>query len=147
MTQKKVKEMSKLIKGTVEAIMSKPPIVVHKNDSVQDAAKLMFNNRIGSVLVVDDDGKLIGIVTERDLVYLVSLGKSHLAGEYPIWQLMTENPVTGKPTDTIDEALVRMKEINVRHLPIVDEEGRPVGIISIRDVIDYILRAIRIIHG
>ncbi|MGC9114591.1 MAG: CBS domain-containing protein [Fervidicoccaceae archaeon] len=139
--------MSKTSKGTVEAIMSKPPITMHKNDSVLDAAKLMFNNRIGSVLVVDDSGKLIGIVTERDLVYLVSLGKSHLASEYPVWQLMTENPVTAKPTDSIEEALARMKEINVRHLPVVDEDGRPVGVISVRDIIDFMLRMIRIIHG
>lgn len=127
--------------------MSKPPIVVHKNDSVQEAAKLMFNNRIGSVLVVDEEGKLVGIVTERDLVYLVSLGKSHLASEYPVWQLMTENPVTAKPTDTIEEALSRMKEINVRHLPVVDEDGKPIGVLSIRDIIDFMLRMIRIIHG
>jgi len=139
--------MSKSSKGTVESIMSKPPIVVHKDNTAQDAAKLMFNNRIGSVLVVDDDGKLIGIVTERDLVYLVSLGKSHLASEYPVWQLMTENPVTAKPTDTIEEALARMKEINVRHLPVVDEDGRPIGVLSIRDIIDFMLRLIRTIHG
>ncbi|MEM0061321.1 MAG: CBS domain-containing protein [Fervidicoccaceae archaeon] len=139
--------MSKSSKGTVESIMSKPPITVHKNDSVQDAAKLMFNNRIGSVLVVDDDGRLIGILTERDLVYLVSTGKSQLLNEYPVWQLMTENPVTAKPTDTIEEALARMKEINVRHLPVVDDDGKPVGVLSIRDIIDFMLRMIRLIHG
>ncbi|MEM0113407.1 MAG: CBS domain-containing protein, partial [Metallosphaera sp.] len=77
----------------------------------------------------------------------VSTGKSQLLNEYPVWQLMTENPVTAKPTDTIEEALARMKEINVRHLPVVDDDGKPVGVLSIRDIIDFMLRMIRLIHG
>lgn len=126
--------------------MSKPPILLHKNASVQEAAKLMFNNRIGSVLIVDDTGKLIGIVTERDLVYLVAMGKLHLANEYPVWQLMTENPITAKPEDTIEEALARMKEINVRHLPVIDNEGKPIGVVSLRDIINFLIGMLRSLH-
>ncbi len=134
-------------KGLVESIMSKPPLTINKNSSVQEAAKIMFNNRVGSVLVIDDDdGKLVGIITERDLVYLVAMGKLHLASEYPVWQIMTENPITAKPSDPIDEALARMKEINVRHLPVVDDEGKPVGVVSIRDVMDFIMKIMRLVH-
>ncbi len=123
--------------------MSTPPLTVKKDSSVQEAAKIMFNNKVGSVLVVDNDGKLIGIVTERDLVYLVASGKLHLASEYPVWEIMTENPVTASPRETIDDALSRMKEIRVRHLPVVDEEGKPIGVVSIRDIMDYVLEVLR----
>ena len=129
----------KKIELTIKNIMSSPPIKINKNASVQDAAKLMFNNRIGSVLVVDDEDKLVGIVTERDLVYLVATGKTGISNEYPVWQIMTENPITVRPDETISDAITKMKDIKVRHLPVVDENGKPVGVISMRDVIGLML--------
>jgi CBS domain-containing protein len=131
----------------IKDIMSKPPLTVRKDASVQEAAKVMFNNRVGSVLVVDEDGKLTGIVTERDLVYLVASGKLHLASEYPVWEIMTENPVTANPNETVEDALLRMKEINVRHLPVVDEDGKPVGVVSIRDILSYMIDYLKKIHA
>ena len=122
----------------VDKVMSKPPITVHKNSSVQEAARLMFNNRIGSVLVVDDEGRLVGIVTERDLVYLVATGKVDLAKEYPVWQIMTENPITASPEESVLEALVKMSEARIRHLPVVDENGKPLGMVSYRDIMNII---------
>ncbi|MGB9830849.1 MAG: CBS domain-containing protein, partial [Fervidicoccus fontis] len=95
--------------------------------------------RIGSVLVVEDDGRLIGILTERDLVYLVASDKLHTASEMKVWHLMTENPITVKANETIGDALSKMKEVNIRHLPVVNDEGKPIGIISMRDILDYII--------
>lgn len=126
----------------VDRVMSKPPITVHKSASVQEAARLMFNHRIGSVLVVDDEGKLVGIVTERDLVYLVATGKVDLARDYPVWQIMTENPITASPEESVLEALVKMSEARIRHLPVVDEAGKPVGVISYRDIMSVISKLI-----
>jgi len=129
----------KKIELIIKNIMSSPPIKINKNASVQEAAKLMFNNRIGSVLVVDDEDKLVGIVTERDLVYLVATGKTGISNEYPVWQIMTENPITVRPEETISDAITKMKDIKVRHLPVVDENGKPIGVISMRDVIGLML--------
>lgn len=120
-------------------IMSSPVLTVKKEDSVREAAKIMYNNRIGSVVVVDDDGKIAGILTERDLIYLIALGKKELFTEYPVWQIMTENPITGKPNESITEALLKMKEAKIRHLPVVDEENRPIGMVSIRDILEIIV--------
>lgn len=119
-------------------IMSTPVLTVKKDDSVREAAKIMYNNRIGSVVVVDDDGKIAGILTERDLIYLIALGKREIFTEYPVWQIMTENPITGKPDDSIIDALNKMKEAKIRHLPVVDEDGRPIGMVSIRDILEII---------
>ncbi len=130
------------MKYKVRDIMSTPPITIKADASVQDAAKLMFENKIGSVLVVDDEGVLKGIITERDLVYIVASGKNIVASKYPVWQAMTEDPITIEPEDPITRAIAIMKEANIRHLPVVDKDKKPIGVISIRDVVNYIIELI-----
>ncbi len=130
------------MKYRVIDIMSTPPITLDINASVKKAARLMFDNRIGSVLIVDEEEKLRGIVTERDLIYLVATGKTTSVDEYPVWQIMTENPITIAPYEPVTRALAIMREANIRHLPVVDEENKPIGVISIRDVVNYIVEVI-----
>ncbi len=130
------------MKYRVIDIMSTPPITLNINASVKEAARLMFDNRIGSVLIVDEEEKLRGIVTERDLIYLVATGKTTSVDEYPVWQIMTENPITIAPHEPVTRALAIMREANIRHLPVVDEENKPIGVISIRDVVNYIVEVI-----
>ena len=127
------------IEMRVEHVMSTPPLTVGKDEPVQKAARVMFDNRVGSVLVVDSDGKLVGIVTERDLVYLIARGIEFLASRYPVWEIMSEDPVTVGPDTSIQEAMEKMKELRIRHLPVVDDEGRPLGVISMRDIIELML--------
>ncbi len=124
----------------VEDIMVSPPVTVSRNTSIQEAARIMYEKRIGSVLVVDDDGRLIGIVTERDIVFACSQGWD--SSRHAVWEIMTENPVTVKPSDNVVTAMEKMRELGIRHLPVVDEEGRPVGMISFRDVMDLVLTLI-----
>ncbi len=121
----------------VEDIMSTPPITIDRNAKIRVAARLMHDNRVGSVLVVDDEGKLIGIVTERDIVFACAEGWS--ADQHEVWEIMTENPITIKPSDTIGVALEKMGETGVRHLPVVDDEGKPVGVVAFRDIANTIL--------
>ncbi len=118
----------------VEDVMSTPPIVIDRDEPIEKAAKLMCDNRVGSVLVVDKDRKLAGIITERDIVFAVASGK--IGKGLPVWMFMTENPVTVTPQAPLTEALEKMRSINVRHLPVVDNEGKPVGALSIRDVVE-----------
>lgn len=94
----------------------------------------MCKEGIGSVMVVDKEGKLIGIVTERDLIHAIT--KKDIGRGIPVWMIMTENPVTIQPGAQIVEAIKKMRDINVRHLPVVDKDGKPVGMISMRDLID-----------
>jgi len=130
---------SRLSEIKLSMIMSTPPITVRKEDSVKEAARIMYNNRIGSVIVVDEEGRVVGILTERDLIYLIALGKKELFSEYPVWQIMTENPITGRPDETVLEALSKMKEAKIRHLPVVDDENRPLGMVSVRDILEIIV--------
>ncbi len=129
----------------VSDLMTTPPITVHRDTSIEDAARKMYENRVGSVLVVDEEGKLVGIVTERDILYAVVRGK--VGRGLPVWDIMTDNPITARPDEPLIEAIERMREANIRHLPVVDEEGRPVGVLSLRDVVDYLLTLLHILGG
>ena len=120
-----------------EDIMTQPPVTVTMDTSLRKISEIMIDKRIGSVLVVDEEGKLRGIVTERDIVFACSQGWN--ADERKAWEVMTENPISVKRDENILEVIRKMRDVNVRHIPVVDEEGKPVGVISSRDVLDIIL--------
>ena len=114
-------------------IMSKPPITVPEKTPLREVAKLMCENKIGSVLIVGSDGKLRGIVTERDVTCAAS--KENDVCQMPVWEFMTPDPAVVYETSPISEVIEKFSELGVRHLPVVDKEGRPVGVISVRDVL------------
>ncbi len=121
----------------VEDLMSAPAITIDRDKPLEEAAKLMKENNIGSVIVVSKDGKIEGIITERDLVFAMAEGK--VGKNYPVWMFMTENPITVEPGTPIIDALKLMRDANIRHLPVVDKEGKPVGMLSIRDLVEAIV--------
>ena len=128
-----------------EDVMSKPPITLPVTATVDDAIKLMWENSVGSVLIVDENGKLVGIVPQRDVLYT---GYRGLCGKgIPVRDVMTENPITAKPGDPIDEVSRKMREADISHLPVVDEEGKPVGVLSVKDVIDASMLLLKVLLG
>ncbi len=120
-----------------EDIMTQPPITAKLNTKLVEAAKIMIENRIGSLLVVDEEGKLRGIITERDIVFAASQGWDPTQRE--VWEVMSENPITVTPDTDIVEVIEKMRTMDVRHMPVVDQEGKPVGVIASRDVLDTVL--------
>ncbi len=118
----------------VSDIMVKDVVTAKENDKIRDVAIRMYEKKIGSVVVVDDEGKPIGIVTERDLVYVVARA---LTPDTPAWMVMTENPVVINENALVTEAMEKMRELNIRHLPVVDASGRLVGMVSFRDIVDF----------
>jgi CBS domain-containing protein len=118
----------------VSDIMVKDVVTAKENDKIRDVAIRMYEKKIGSVVIVDDEGKPIGIVTERDLVYVVARA---LTPDTPAWMVMTENPVVINENALVTEAMEKMRELNIRHLPVVDASGRLVGMVSFRDIIDF----------
>lgn len=117
----------------VSDIMTRDVVTVNESTTLSTIAALMYEKGVGSVVVVDNENKPIGIVTERDIVYAVA---KNLRRDAPAWSFMTENPVVVKDTDLITVAMEKMRELNIRHLPVVNEEGKLVGIISFRDIVD-----------
>jgi CBS domain-containing protein len=113
------------------------PVTVQPSTSVREAVKLMHREDSSSVVVVDDDGRPIGIFTERDLVRVVAEGVS-LDSE--ISRVMTPKPVTVRADDPISVALSKMIEHRIRNLPVVDAEGRLAGLVTARDVTEVLKR-------
>jgi CBS domain-containing protein len=107
------------------------------NTSVMQAARHMHTRHVRAVLVVEGDANLVGIFTERDLLREVAGSKLDLETT-PVDHVMTENPETLQATDSIVFALNKMSLGGFRHVPLVDGAGKPVGIISVRDIVDYI---------
>ena len=116
--------------STVGEIMTSDVLTVEPSDTIGETAQKMVERGVSSA-VVSDYGNLIGIVTERNLTRAVA-GRVHTS-EARVREWMTSDPITLGPNATADEAAKIMLDNGFRHVPIVDE-GRAVGIVSIRDV-------------
>jgi len=112
-------------------------IHVRPGDMVVEALRRMRDDRVRSVLVMDD-GVLVGIVTQGDCAIKVLLPGLD-AKQTPVRQVMTGNPVTVKPDDPLDGCMAVMAKRGFRHLPVLDA-GKVVGVISIGDVVKNIIR-------
>lgn len=120
---------------SVSKIIAERPFIAAPIDmSVADAAALMRLHRQGAVLVVDD-GQLIGICTERDIVFdVVASGLDPRRS--PISTVMTCDPVAVGPDMPFGHALHLMFEGGFRHVPVVDIHGEVLGVVSARDALD-----------
>lgn len=119
-----------------EFIPSGHPEAVTASDSVLDAARLMRDSNIGCVFV-EEAGRLAGIFTERDFLIRVA-GESVDPAATTVGEVMTANPESLKPIDEIAWAIHLMAVGGFRNVPVVDDEKRPVGIVSSHDVIDFL---------
>lgn len=121
--------------ATCGDVMTREPVYCVSSDTAAHAADLMRAHDIGSLPVVDsgESGRLVGIVTDRDLVVKVVAG-TRAVNEATVRDAMTPDPWRCHPEDTVDRAAAVMAERQVRRLPIVDVEGRLVGIIAQADI-------------
>jgi CBS domain-containing protein len=102
--------------------------------STEQAMRTMLDRRVGAVAVVDENRKVAGIFTERDVLSRVALS-GRAPAEISVQEMMT-TPVEMATLDTTPaQALATMVEFHYRHLPIVDDDGQLLGILSIRDVL------------
>ena len=113
-----------------------PPRQVGPQQSVAEAVALMRQENVGCLLVCQD-GRVIGIFTERDLMRRVLTQGKPLT--LPVGQFMTPDPVIVHPKDPIGVAVRRMEEGGYRHLPVVDEHGQMVGILSVKRIVHYLV--------
>ncbi len=120
----------------ISRLKPREPVVVGPDASVEEAVGLMNSQRCGCVLVVEDD-RLVGIFSERDLLRLVH--KEESPKGLAIKSVMTPEPETLRPEHGIALALHAMSDGGYRHVPLVDEEGRPVGVVAMRDIVRFIV--------
>ena len=104
------------------------PVTIHKDATVGDALRLMYENKIGGIPVVDNERRLIGIVTNRDLRFQEIMST-------PIASIMTsENLITTHPGTDLQQATALLKKHKVEKLPVVDDKGKLVGLLTFKDI-------------
>ena len=116
--------------ATIAEVMNKSVVTVDPTSSIGEAAEKMIEAGVGAVVVMEDMVRIVGIVTERDLMRAVA--QRARAAEARVRQWMTESVVTIEPDTEIKDAAKMMFERNFRHLPVVNKEGRLMGIASLR---------------
>jgi len=114
---------------TVAEVMTRDVLTVEPSDTIGEAAEKMNAANVGAVVVVEHMVRIIGIVTERDLLRAVAARAR--AAEARVRQWMTPDPMTIEPETTVEDAAQIMFDNNFRHLPVV-KDGRPLGIVSLR---------------
>lgn len=106
---------------------------VRQEDSIAAAVAILNEKNIGAVVVKGDGGKIVGILSERDIVRRLGKDGAEVMG-MRVKDCMTGNPYTCSPDDSVDELMGKMTEKRIRHLP-VSAGGRIVGVVSIGDVV------------
>jgi CBS domain-containing protein len=119
------------LSAKVKDFMEAPPIVVNEETTIDEAASVMWEKRIGSVIVVDKEGKMAGIITASDIIFAVT--KSLVGRQVPVSGIMSKTSIMAIPNESVLTAVERMMRENVRHLPVIEKDGTPVGIISTKD--------------
>ena len=108
-------------------------ITVLPTDSVERVSQILRDARIGAVLVVDEGGRMAGILSERDIVYGVADRGADALAE-PVSNLMTREVRTCTPESSVDQLMNQMLDERIRHLPVL-EQGALAGIVSVGDVV------------
>lgn len=130
---------SSVLLDPVRALKFRTPVTIPLDGLLGLALDRMVGHGVGALLVVDPDGRLVGILTERDYLRKV-VGVLPDYTRRPVSEYMTRDPETVGPEDRIALALQKMDVGGYRHLPVVEEDGRPVGLVSVKDVIRHITR-------
>ena len=128
--------MQALASATVGELSPRPHARVSVDDAMWKVVAEMAAKGRGAVLV-EDNGALVGIFTERDLLNRVDYGDA-LWSHVVVRDVMTPMPMVIHADDSLSEALRRLTQGHRRHLPIVDERGHVLGLISIRDILTFI---------
>lgn len=108
-------------------------ITIGPDHTIRDALATLAKHNFGALVVVDNTNKPIGILSERDIVRLAA--KNENLFSISVSQVMTKNVITGVRQDELKAVANIMTEKRIRHLPIVDDQGKLMGIISIGDIV------------
>lgn len=126
-----------LLSDTVKLLSPSEPIRLTAATPVHDAIEQMVAKRRGAVVVVDHEGRLEGIFTERDVLTRV-VGQGRDLQRTTLGEVMTRRPEALTPSDRISYAVNQMNNAGYRTIPLVDAARRPIGIITVNDVVRWL---------
>lgn len=124
---------------SVGALDPSDPVTIQSGASVAEVMRILQDNRMGCVLVVSNAGVLEGIFTERD--YVLKVWGVEGADAQQIEDYLTPNPITVTPEETVAYVLNLMSLGGFRHLPIVDDEKKPIGVLSVKNIVDFMVHS------
>jgi CBS domain-containing protein len=131
----------------VQDLMAHPAITCHVNDSLVAAAQKMWDHDCGVLPVVNDDGKVTGMITDRDIC-MAALMQGRPLHELLVNLAMAKPVITVGPAQTLGDAEQLMARHQVRRLPVVDADSRPLGVISLNDIaVEAVQPDTRMKHG
>ncbi len=114
-------------------LMLKDVVTTYGNVPAKEAIELLYKRHVGCIVVIDEAGHCIGIFTERDAIRVVA---QNVPLDAPVEKIMTKNPFTINEDSIFEEAKSIIKSAKVRHLPVIDTNGKLVGLISVRHILD-----------
>lgn len=129
----------KIPKTLIADINSREPVRVRAKTSLIDVVKAMSQAHRGAAIIEDNAEKIIGIITERDLMTRIDHSTNDWH-EITVDQVMNGNPKTIKSSQYVHDALAVMIACRFRHLPVVDGDNRVLGIVSIRDIMMHVAK-------
>jgi CBS domain-containing protein len=113
--------------------MTSPAVICHLDDTLNAAAKLMWDHDCGAIPVVGDDGKLAGIVTDRDIC-MAAYTQGRPLGAILINSVMSEHVVSAHRADKLGAIEQQMMDHQIRRIPVVDDDDKPIGMITLNDL-------------
>ncbi|MGH9226057.1 MAG: CBS domain-containing protein [Acidimicrobiales bacterium] len=122
----------------IGSLITRAVLTVEEGDTLRDAACEMVERGVGSAVVVGPDGKPVGIVTDRDTLKVVAQGRD--GAKLTVKDCLTRKVSTARESMAVLEAARTMREKNFRHLVVVDDDGRLVGVFSMRDLVVGLLQ-------
>jgi len=114
-------------------LMLKDVVTIKGNVPAKEAIELLFKRHIGCIVVINDEEQCIGIFTERDVIRVVA---QNMPLDAPIEKIMTKNPCTINEDSIFQEAKSIIISAKIRHLPVIDANGKLIGLISVRHILD-----------
>lgn len=119
----------------ISALIKRPPVQIEADGLLREAVDLLRREDVGCLVVVRD-GRAVGILSERDLIE--SCFTTSVTGVTPVEKVMRADPTIIRPDDTVGAALDLLDRHHIRNLPIIDVEGRPRGVMSVRDIVTFL---------
>jgi CBS domain-containing protein len=116
----------------------KPVIGLSPKDSLDKAVAMLMEHRIGSLIITEANGTMVGILSERDILKILDTHPDQW-NQMLVNDAMTPNPYTCEPDNTLEEVMNKMVEHNIRHLPVV-YKGKVEGMLSITDIVEELLK-------
>jgi CBS domain-containing protein len=119
----------------ISGMMIEDAVTASKDITIKEAISTLYRKHVGSIIIIDKNGKCEGIFTERDAIRVVA---SDVPLSTPLGEVMTTNLKTVEEGATFAEAKHIMRSHKIRHLPVIDRQGKFVGLLSLRTILDEV---------